>query len=112
MLLSQLIIITNQVTSKNYTIWCGVWVVNNNKYYTSKLTFGNQTYIAWRQNLDSSTATSYQYYYMDVKAGESPKMIWISSMYSKPSVYGEPATYSGQTRYLMKTYIEEQTHHQ
>ena len=32
-------------------------------------------------------------------------------MYSKQSVYGEPATYSGLTRYLMKTYIEEQTHH-
>ena len=30
MLLFQLIIITNQVTSKNFTIWCGVWVVNNN----------------------------------------------------------------------------------
>ena len=23
-------IITNQVTSKNYKIWCGVWVVNIN----------------------------------------------------------------------------------
>ena len=27
----------------------------------------------------------------------------ISSMYSKPSVHGKPATYSDQTRYLMKT---------
>ena len=82
------------------------------KVIATSITYGNQTYIAWRQNFDSSTVTSYQYYYIDVNAGESPKMIWISSLYSKPSAYGEPATYSGQTRYLIKSYIEEQTHHQ
>ena len=41
----------------------------------ASVTYGNQTYIACRQNFDSSTVTSYQYYYMDVKAGGSPKMI-------------------------------------
>ena len=35
------------------------------------VTYGNQTYIAWRQNFNSLTVTSYQYYYMDVKAGVS-----------------------------------------
>ena len=41
----------------------------------ASVTYGNQTYIALRQNFDSSTVTSYPYYYIDVKAGESPKMI-------------------------------------
>ena len=47
---------------------------------------------------------------MDVKAGKFPNMIRISSMYFKPSVYGEPATYSGQTRYLMKNKLITNKH--
>ena len=54
------------------------------------------------------TATSYQYYYIDAKSGESTRIICTSWMYFKPNVYGRYAIYSGQIRYPMKICTEAQ----
>ena len=67
------------------------------KDISSKLNKARHSYCIlrniWKSNIyslkcDSSTATSYQYYYMDAKAGESTRMICTSWMYFKPNVYG------------------------
>ena len=67
----------------------------------------------WKSNVYSLktkvrlfNSTSYQYYYMDAKAGESTKMICTSWMYFKPNVNGGYAIYSGQIRYPMKICTE------
>ena len=55
------------------------------------------------------TATSYQYYYMDAKSGESRRMICTSWMYFKPNVNGGSAIYYGKIRYPMRFCLENDT---